>query len=575
MNKKDFLYINSLDYSYYKNKKHSIFPLHVSKIENLVNSKNKIFKTFDKENLLIRKKYLDKLRNKIFEISYRELNKINKINRSKKYWEIILMPWLFQFLDRTFHKYEMIKLLSIKKKYIVYNLSEKEIILPSSYENLSEIYNSDEWNYQISLEIIEYFFKDKFTIIKKKNNLILNKINKKKKKYNKIFFFKKKIFSKLFVNQKFVFLKGHLGYINYIKLNYNFNQLPNDFEILSKAAKFKKNFNIRNKNKLVFKIENEYENYIKDNFFKHLPVFFLELFKHYNNEGEGIMPLKPKVIFNINKLWWFTLPMFYTANKITLNKTKLIGYQHGCNYYLYDSFFHDHEINSCDLYLTWGWKLNQYTKRLGVSKTFDANKNKDSDKILIINRAVSKYFYNDSSNLNELQWSNYLKGLIDLPKIIDPNLTKKLVYRMHPSNNWNEKEYLKKKLPQICFDDNKIENSIKNSKIVICTQLDTTFLYCISSNIPVLTVFDFNRVKISKKNYLLLKNLQKQKILFENNDELCAHINKNYYNIEDWWNLKKVQKSISEFSNTHALQEPDLTGTITKYIRQITNSSRN
>ena len=575
MNKKDFLYINSLDYSYYKNKKHSIFPLHVSKIENLVNSKNKIFKTFDKENLLIRKKYLDKLRNKIFEISYRELNKINKINRSKKYWEIILMPWLFQFLDRTFHKYEMIKLLSIKKKYIVYNLSEKEIILPSSYENLSEIYNSDEWNYQISLEIIEYFFKGKFTIIKKKNNLILNKINKIKKKYNKIFFFKKKIFSKLFVNQKFVFLKGHLGYINYLKLNYNFNQLPNDFEILSKAAKFKKNFNIRNKNKLVFKIENEYENYIKDNFFKHLPVFFLELFKHYNNEGEGIMPLKPKVIFNINKLWWFTLPMFYTANKITLNKTKLIGYQHGCNYYLYDSFFHDHEINSCDLYLTWGWKLNQYTKRLGVSRTFDANKNKDSDKILIINRAVSKYFYNDSSNLNELQWSNYLKGLIDLPKIIDPNLTKKLVYRMHPSNNWNEKEYLKKKLPQICFDDNKIENSIKNSKIVICTQLDTTFLYCISSNIPVLTVFDFNRVKISKKNYLLLKNLQKQKILFENNDELCAHINKNYYNIEDWWNLKKVQKSISEFSNTHALQEPDLTGTITKYIRQITNSSRN
>ena len=83
---------------------------------------------------------------------------------------------------------------------------------------------------------------------------------------------------------------------------------------------------------------------------------------------------------------------------------------------------------------------------------------------------------------------------------------------MHPSNNWNEKEYLKKKLPQISFDDNDIEKSIKNSKIVICTQLDTTFLYCISSNIPVLTVFDFSRVNISKKNYLLLKNLQKQKI---------------------------------------------------------------
>ncbi len=575
MNKKDFLHINTLDYSYYKIKKHSIFPLHVSKIENLVNSKNEIFKTFDKENLLTRKKYLDKLRNKIFESSYRELNKINKINRSKKYWKIILMPWLFQFLDRTFHKYEMIKLLSIKKKYNVYNLSEEEIILPSCYENLAEIYNSDEWNYQISLEIIEYFFKNKFTIIKKKNNLISNKINRINKKFNKIFFYKKKIFSKLFINQNIIFFKGHLGYKDYIKLNYNFNQLPNNFVVLSKTAKFKKDFNIRNKNKLIFKIENDFENYIKDNFFRHLPVFFLELFKHYNNEGEGIMPTKPKVIFNINKLWWFTLQMFYTANKITLNKTKLIGYQHGCNYYLYDSFFHDHEINSCDLYLTWGWKLHQHTKRLGVSRTFDANKNKDSDKILIVNRSGNKYFINDSTLLNELQWSNYLKGLIDLPKIIDPNLIKKLVYRMHPSNNWSEKEYLKKKLPQICFDDNKIEKSIKNSKIVICTQLDTTFLYCISSNIPVLTVFDFDRVNISKKNYLLLKNLQKQKILFENNYELCVHINKNYYNIEDWWNSKKVQNSISQFSNIHALQEHNLTGRITQYIRQMTNSSRN
>ena len=46
-NKKYFLYINSLDYSYYKIKKHSIFPLHISKIENLINSKNEIFKTFE------------------------------------------------------------------------------------------------------------------------------------------------------------------------------------------------------------------------------------------------------------------------------------------------------------------------------------------------------------------------------------------------------------------------------------------------------------------------------------------------------------------------------------------------
>ena len=192
MKKKDYLCINSLDYPYYKNKKHSKLHMHLHNIENLINEKNEIYKKFDKENLLIRKKYLDKLRKKIFESVYKELNKINKVNKSKKYWNMILMPWLFQFLDRTFHSYKMIKLLSNKKNYTIHNLSNEEIILPSCYENLPDIYNSNEWNYQISLEIIEYFFKKKFKIIKKNNNLISSKIRKINKKFNKIFFFQEK-----------------------------------------------------------------------------------------------------------------------------------------------------------------------------------------------------------------------------------------------------------------------------------------------------------------------------------------------------------------------------------------------
>ena len=104
---------------------------------------------------------------------------------------------------------------------------------------------------------------------------------------------------------------------------------------------------------------------------------------------------------------------------------------------------------------------------------------------------------------------------------------------------------------------------------MICTFLDTTFLTCISSNIPVLTVFDFKRANISRMNYLLLKNLQKQKILFENYNDLCAHINKNYHNIEDWWNSRKVQNSINRFVNIHAFHESNKIKKITEYIKEL------
>jgi len=553
MDKNIFLAFNSLDYSYYKKKKLLVVNDHLHKLENLVKRNKKISIQFDKANLSRRKKYLDKLRNKIFLKIYKDLNKINKVNKSKKYWKVITIPWLFQFLDQTYNKFQTInKLVKNKKKFKIYKFSKDRVILPTSYESLHEIYNSDEWDYQINFEIIEFFFKNKFQIIEKKNDLISKRIRALKDKYNKIYFFKKK-FLKTFDNQKVTFFKGHFGKLDEFKLNLSLNQIPNNYKILSKKLNFKINDKIR-KNKKLKKINNGiYEKFICENIYKHLPVFLLEQYEHYNNNCDISLPKKPKVIFNINSLWWVTLLMFYTAKKISLKKTKLIGYQHGCNYNLYNSFFFDHEVNLCDIFLTWGWVISKKTKKLGINRTF--KKEIMGEDILIINRSAHKYFLNDPSNYNNMEWSNYLKVLLNLPNHFNLDLKKKLVYRMHPGNTWNERDFLKKKLKKVRFDKNNLKSSINKSRIVICTFLDTTFLKCISSNIPVVTYFDFNRANISKKNYLLLKSLKKQKILFEDYKELCCHVNDNYQNIKQWWNSEKVQYSVKKFSNVHAFNE--------------------
>ncbi len=567
MDKNTFLAFNSLDYPYYRKKKLLVANDHLHKLNNLVKKNKKIRIQFGKKNLSNRKKYLDKLRNQIFSRLYRDLNKINQVNKSRNYWRVILIPWLYQFLDKTYNKFQILNtIIKDKKEIKIYRFSNERIILPTSYENLYEVYDSDEWDYQINFDIINFFFKNKVEIIEKKNSKIIQKINRKKNKCNKIYFFEKK-FLKIFDNQKVTFFRGHFGKLEEFKLNLSLNQLPNNYKILSKKLKFKINDKIRKKKKLKKINSGVYEKYICENIYKHLPVFFLEKYEHYDNNCDISLPKKPKVIFNINSLWWHTLLMFYTANKVSLNKTKLIGYQHGCNYYLYNSFFNDHEISFCDTYLTWGWVTSKKTKRLGINKTF--NKIKEGEDILIINRSAHKYFLNDPSNYNNMEWSNYLKVLLNLPNNFNSHLKKKLVYRMHPSNTWNEKDFLKKKLKNIIFDKNDLKSSINKSRIIICTFLDTTFLQCISSNIPVVTYFDFKRAKISKKNFILLKNLKKQKILFEDYKELCTHINKNYNNIENWWNSKKVQNAINEFVNIHAFNNNNKINKIAMFIKEL------
>ena len=45
-----------------------------------------------------------------------------------------------------------------------------------------------------------------------------------------------------------------------------------------------------------------------------------------------------------------------------------------------------------------------------------------------------------------------------------------------------------------------IDKSIKESKIVVCTCLDTVFLQCLASNIPVISFYDFNFLIQEKVN---------------------------------------------------------------------------
>ena len=515
--------------------------------------------------------YLNKLRKKVFTALYKKLNDIHKINYSSKYWEIILESWLIHFLDKTFYKFQRLNELikSNKGSLYTHDYLPSENIVPSNYEALEDIYNNDEWDYIINLELIKFIFRNKIKCIKKNNNSLNISIKRKNKQHAKTFYFKKNLSSIYNKNDKIVFFKGHFGIIDLIELNSSFFQLPNRYEI-----KFKNEFvnlsSQRNILNLNFLIKNKFEEYLSKNIFNHLPSFFLEKFNYYNKSYQSFMPSKPKIIFNTNSLWWNTLLLFYTANMKQKENIKLLNYQHGCNYGLIDSLRDNHEIKTSNIFFTWGWSKNKKTKVLGVNKTFP--KKKTSDNILFLHRTNNKFFLHDSSYYDDQTWYSYINELVQIPKLIKKKLQKKIVYRMHPSNRWGETEYLKKKLRDIKFDNyksNLIDYSIQNSKIVVCTYLNTIFLQSLASNIPVLGFFDFKRCYITKKNFNMLKKLKKNKIIFDNYLQLCNHLNLKYSKIEEWWYSKNIQKIISEFKNNHAYYEKAKNYKITQTIKNI------
>ena len=82
----------------------------------------------------------------------------------------------------------------------------------------------------------------------------------------------------------------------------------------------------------------------------------------------------------------------------------------------------------------------------------------------------------------------------------------------------------------------------------------TPFFECMVLNKPAIIIYRENsHAPFDKKFNNYLKKFKKNNILFENEKKASNFIEKNYLNLEKWWNDKKIQKIRSNFCNDYCL----------------------
>ena len=103
-------------------------------------------------------KYINHLNEKILDQLTINFNIINKTNKSKKYWRIILGPWLLSFVTICLNHWRLINHIyknSKNLKTLVCNLDEDNMIL-NDMKDLKKVYLSDEWNHFLFFKLIDF-----------------------------------------------------------------------------------------------------------------------------------------------------------------------------------------------------------------------------------------------------------------------------------------------------------------------------------------------------------------------------------------------------------------------------------
>lgn len=491
-----------------------------------------------------------------------ELNRIHQVKYDKRYWEILIGPWLWWVLDNSNERFSYIKYFfeNNKKTFFLnkYNFNNNQLF-PKSTEQISDYYFSDEWNFYYSYRIINTFFPHKVILKKKNNNSVEKKIINFQKKNNA------KIIN--YQSEPFYFLKKitsiHLVFCHV----FSFKNLIKYF-LINKFLFFNKNKKIANlllidnvnletrKSILLKKGNNKYENFLCEFLKEQIPMSFIE---NYSSIIQQISSL-PR---NINKvlctqeLYFDTISMFYVAEIVAKNnkKSKLHYFQHGSEYGLSNYNFNEkHEISICDFYHTWGWKNNKLKKILpsgNYKRTpykcniFNLSKKKD---ILVIVRSSQKYFRSGSSNIGLTNWLTYLQDCLNIPKYISSNQYRNLVIRMHKASRyWYHKYFFSTKYKNLIIDDGNMDISklLKSTKFVICTYFSSLFFELINSDVPIFLIYNLKNNIVSRNAINDLRELKKNNILFEDSKSLVNFINNN--SIQHWFLDEKTQKARKNF----------------------------
>ena len=80
--------------------------------------------------------------------------------------------------------------------------------------------------------------------------------------------------------------------------------------------------------------------------------------------------------------------------------------------------------------------------------------------------------------------------------------------------------------------------------------IGTPFFESIYLNRPTIVIFDPRvNLRFDKKFKSFLKKFRENQLCFDNPNDAAKFINKNYDNLNEWWNLPKRQKILDEFCN--------------------------
>lgn len=526
--------------------------------------------------------YIRDFRERLISTLMKELNDYHGVSYGDYFWKILLTSWLRVFLVTYYDKYLILKRADSmldEAEVRIYDKWANDLVIDYA-EYTQRIHESDEFHlfqYSRILNSIPDGFKHIF--VKKTgtcriDNAVETDYSRKgvREYVKNMYLTFTEIYDRLrraepevivnpydvgfsheFVNSLWKKSKGRIR--SYEAGDYARVRQSLEYAIDARFRERKPDFNPHN----------EFEDFIKSEVYRELPLVYLESFLKLGD----ICKSRYKCVLNANHvIYGATTITFDEMSKrlvahLKQNGAKLYGTQHGGAYGIYDRLYNMDEYSLADVYFSWGWD-NQMTENMVFSpmpalKLFgEKNKGNSGQKengILYISYYAARYHVK-ISNFEFCQYERIEKEKGFL-KELSALYGDELAVRLFPHDfGWGIKNGLDRDVPGLKYDNNRdISDSLDAAELVVITAMETVVCEAAAKNIPFLVLLDMRAVHPTAQKDM--RDLIDSGIACTDWEELLDRIQEIKDRVNSWWNEPHRRQVVESFRNKYAYAPED------------------
>jgi putative transferase (TIGR04331 family) len=291
-----------------------------------------------------------------------------------------------------------------------------------------------------------------------------------------------------------------------------------------------------------------------------LPLCFIEQFAAVARVAERSYPSRPKAIFSSTS-WYYDEAFKYWAALAAAEGTVLMGTQHGANYGGPSRFFgEEHETKCVDRYYSWGWEATGHRceivpmpgtrlcrwKQLGPAPSMEAA-------VLFVLTCGPRYLV-EFPYIPE-RFSEYLQWQQRFVRRLSPETMTNLRVRPHYLDyGWGIRSWWEQEFPGVELEDWSMTfpESLSRCRLYVCDHCSTTFGEALAADKPTILFWDpaVNELRPAAQPYY--DQLRRAGILFDSPEGAAEAVSAVYDHVEQWWTQPEVQSARISFCERFA-----------------------